>query len=68
MADLQAFHPVALSVKDRDASARWYMDTLGLIELFEMEKAFYEIRYELDNRPDWVDIPLLGIARLCGMS
>ena len=24
----------------------------------------YELRYELDNRPDWVQIPVAGIARL----
>ena len=45
---------------------RDFADMLGLIALFELEKAFYEVRYELDNRPDWVDIPLLGIARLAG--
>jgi maltose alpha-D-glucosyltransferase/alpha-amylase len=36
----------------------------GLIALFELEKAFYELRYELDNRPDWVAIPLRGILEL----
>ena len=35
-----------------------------LIELFEMEKMFYELSYELNNRPEWVWIPLRGIARL----
>ena len=35
-----------------------------LIELFTLEKAFYEIRYELDNRPDWVGIPVRGILDL----
>jgi maltose alpha-D-glucosyltransferase / alpha-amylase len=29
-----------------------------LLALFETEKALYELRYELRNRPDWVDIPL----------
>ena len=24
----------------------------------------YELRYELDNRPDWVRIPVAGIERL----
>jgi maltose alpha-D-glucosyltransferase/alpha-amylase len=41
-----------------DASQR------GLLELFLLEKALYEVRYELDNRPLWVDIPLLGILSL----
>ncbi len=35
-----------------------------LIELFEMEKMFYELEYELNNRPDWVWVPLRAIARL----
>ncbi|HET7270209.1 MAG TPA: hypothetical protein VFI90_03900, partial [Rubrobacter sp.] len=37
-----------------------------LIELFIIEKALYEIRYELDNRPDWVGIPIGGILDLLG--
>lgn len=35
-----------------------------LIALFEAEKAFYELQYELDHRPDWAWIPLRGIAKL----
>ncbi|CAD6879619.1 Trehalose synthase (EC 5.4.99.16) [Methylomonas albis] len=38
-----------------DASLR------GLLELFLLEKAFYEVRHELDNRPDWMVILLRGI-------
>jgi maltose alpha-D-glucosyltransferase/alpha-amylase len=33
----------------------------GLLGLFELEKALYELRYELTNRPTWVGIPLQGI-------
>jgi maltose alpha-D-glucosyltransferase/alpha-amylase len=33
----------------------------GLLALFELEKALYELRYELSNRPAWVGIPLQGI-------
>jgi maltose alpha-D-glucosyltransferase/alpha-amylase len=36
----------------------------SLAALFEIEKVFYELKYELNNRPDWVWIPLRGIARL----
>jgi maltose alpha-D-glucosyltransferase / alpha-amylase len=36
----------------------------ALIELFTLEKALYEIRYELDNRPDWVGIPIKGVLDL----
>ncbi|MDA8092699.1 MAG: putative maltokinase [Betaproteobacteria bacterium] len=36
-------------------------DAQHLIELFLMEKALYELRYELDHRPDWVSIPVKGV-------
>ena len=29
----------------------------NLLSVFELEKAIYELQYELDNRPDWVAIP-----------
>jgi trehalose synthase-fused probable maltokinase len=35
-----------------------------LLSVFELEKAVYELRYELNNRPDWVRIPVAGIQRL----
>ena len=35
-----------------------------LLTVFELEKAVYELRYELDNRPDWVSIPVAGILRM----
>jgi trehalose synthase-fused probable maltokinase len=35
-----------------------------LLQIFELEKAVYELRYELNNRPDWVGIPVRGILRL----
>ena len=38
----------------------------GLLELFELEKALYELRYEINNRPGWVRIPLQGILALAG--
>jgi trehalose synthase-fused probable maltokinase len=36
----------------------------NLLFVYELEKAIYELRYELDNRPDWVSIPAAGIRRL----
>ena len=41
-------------------------DVRGLLELAEIEKLLYELRYELDNRPDWLRIPLQGLAALAG--
>ena len=38
--------------------------TEQLLAVFELEKAVYELRYELNNRPDWVAIPVAGIVRL----
>jgi maltokinase len=35
-----------------------------LLAIFELEKAVYELLYELNNRPDWVPVPVAGIARL----
>jgi maltokinase len=37
---------------------------INLLSIFELEKAIYELQYELDNRPDWLAIPVAGIARL----
>jgi maltose alpha-D-glucosyltransferase/alpha-amylase len=38
----------------------------GLLELFLLEKAMYELTYEAENRPDWVRIPLRGLIELLG--
>jgi predicted trehalose synthase len=35
-----------------------------LLSVFELEKAVYELRYELTMRPDWVPIPVTGIRRI----
>ncbi|HYX83748.1 MAG TPA: maltose alpha-D-glucosyltransferase [Gaiellales bacterium] len=35
-----------------------------LLDLFLLEKAVYELGYELDNRPDWVLIPARGLEEL----
>jgi maltose alpha-D-glucosyltransferase/alpha-amylase len=35
-----------------------------LIDLFTLEKAAYEVGYEAANRPDWLPIPLRGLAQL----
>lgn len=58
--------------------ARAYLDEAGsasfipantqqlanLLRLHLLEKAVYELSYELNNRPDWVRIPLAGILSL----
>jgi len=39
-------------------------ETQILLELHLLEKAVYELGYELNNRPSWVGIPLQGISKL----
>jgi maltose alpha-D-glucosyltransferase / alpha-amylase len=43
--------------QDRDAADR-------LLDFFLLEKAFYEIEYELSHRPDWLRVPLAGALRI----
>ncbi|WP_205028175.1 malto-oligosyltrehalose trehalohydrolase [Oleisolibacter albus] len=40
------------------------VDTVRLIRFFMLEKALYEVAYEVANRPDWVDIPLAGVLAI----
>lgn len=35
-----------------------------LLDVFLLEKAVYEVCYELNNRPDWISIPVRGITRI----
>jgi maltokinase len=77
--DLQRGRPAPEGWEDRarEAFLAGYLETVDpallppgeaptrtLLSIFELEKAMYELRYELNNRPDWVSIPVAGIARL----
>jgi maltose alpha-D-glucosyltransferase/alpha-amylase len=35
-----------------------------LLDAFLLDKALYEVGYELNNRPDWVKVPLQGILQM----
>jgi maltose alpha-D-glucosyltransferase/alpha-amylase len=39
-------------------------DAQRLLDFFLLEKAFYEIDYELAHRPDWLRVPLAGTWRI----
>jgi maltose alpha-D-glucosyltransferase/alpha-amylase len=39
-----------------------------LLNTFQMEKAVYELGYELNNRPQWLPVPLAGIEQLLGIQ
>jgi maltose alpha-D-glucosyltransferase/alpha-amylase len=40
----------------------------ALLNVLLLDKSVYELGYELNNRPDWVKIPLRGILELLGRS
>jgi maltose alpha-D-glucosyltransferase/alpha-amylase len=54
-----------VSAYDETARAAGLYETFDevrpLLELFEIEKALYELRYELRNRPEWASIPLVAL-------
>lgn len=53
------------SYDEATRDARFFHDGRGeLIGLFWLEKALYEVSYELANRPDWVGIPLGDLVEL----
>jgi len=43
-------------------------EKLALLTFHQLEKVIYEIAYELDHRPDWLPIPLRGLATLVGLG
>ena len=43
-------------------------DADRLLDFFLLEKAFYEIEYELAHRPDWLRVPLAGTCRILTRS
>ncbi|MFW6076822.1 MAG: putative maltokinase, partial [Hyphomicrobiales bacterium] len=53
-----------------DGAPSWPGDdeARGLLDLFLLEKALYEIVYEATNRPRWLEVPLAGLARLLSME
>jgi maltose alpha-D-glucosyltransferase/alpha-amylase len=59
---LDSYHAAA-----GNAEHRWYHDVEtanALTDLFLVQKAAYEITYELSNRPGWVNIPLQGLLNI----
>ena len=39
-----------------------------LLDAYVLEKALYELLYELNNRPAWLHIPIAGILSLCSVT
>jgi len=42
------------------------LDTELMLETYLLEKAVYELAYELNHRPDWAHVPIEGILQLLG--
>ncbi len=49
---------------DANFAGRTKQERRILFDAFVLQKALYEVAYELNNRPDWVHIPLRGILNL----
>ncbi len=43
-------------------------DLQVMLEAYLLDKAVYEVGYELNNRPDWVVIPVRGIKHILGFT
>jgi maltose alpha-D-glucosyltransferase/alpha-amylase len=56
---LKAYRGVASNLLPTDPA-----EAGRLLDLLRLEKALFELRYELDYRPDWVRIPLMGLLHL----
>ena len=59
---------VAYRAVHAESAHQWVTeaDEPALLDLFLIEKAAYEVRYEAANRPGWIGIPLHGLARIAG--
>jgi maltokinase len=58
---LDGYLPVAEEARLLPADAG---DWAAVLNAFELAKACYEVGYELAHRPEWVEIPLVGLRRL----
>jgi maltose alpha-D-glucosyltransferase / alpha-amylase len=56
---LEEVGEAAFVPRDRDQLDR-------VLAVFELEKAVYELGYELNNRPDWIWLPTRGILKILG--
>lgn len=58
--------------RDGSRGAVWWpaerTEEMALVDAFVLDKALYELAYELDNRPDWVTVPLGALEALLAIG
>jgi maltose alpha-D-glucosyltransferase / alpha-amylase len=64
---LDGYRSVATPGQAAFLPATWEQ-ALRVMEVYELDKALYELRYEMQNRPGWLAIPLAGIRSLVGRT
>jgi maltose alpha-D-glucosyltransferase / alpha-amylase len=57
-----------LSAYEAASGGRLSASRRVMLQAYLLEKAMYELQYELDSRPTWAHIPLGGILRLLGIA
>lgn len=66
--DPQSTQAISWANQARDAFWSGYCgatdELLDVVTAYEIDKAIYEVGYELRNRPDWVAIPMRALNRL----
>ncbi|QWR78547.1 putative maltokinase [Candidatus Magnetomonas plexicatena] len=55
------------TVKDSEFIPTGRVEFENLLRVFMLEKAIYELGYELNNRPEWLPIPLKGVLHILGL-
>lgn len=56
----------ASGVFDTRALSTDGVEAASVLEVMLIDKAAYEVAYELNNRPDWVGVPITGLLRMLG--
>ena len=57
-----------IHIKELQSASDFFRARPRLLDFFLLEKAFYEIEYELAHRPDWLRVPLAGTWRILSRS